>query len=221
MTHRIFHILFCISNFAYTYAYQLCVVGATSGLGRELVYQAALDKNMSVLALSGSSSPLTIPCRSNSFQESESLPPFQNPNVVRDNYWNDLSSYDYEKVVFTTGASPFKEDYSDKLMSKILTDLPPSCKNLVLISAYGVGDSLKPDEFGINAMNSWYLKDVYRAKNAQEEMLGLNMFKKKYPNLKINIMRPRALSYGETFLKSVSRKQFAQYVLETPVADLF
>jgi len=103
----------------------------------------------------------------------------------------------------------------------MLTSLPPSCKNLVLISAYGVGDSLKPDELGINAMNSWYLKDVYRAKNAQEEMLGLNMFQKKYPDLKINIMRPRALSYGETFLKSISRKQLAQYVLETPVTNLF
>lgn len=215
------YLFFFISQFVRIHAYQLCVVGATSGLGRELVYQAALDKNMSVLALSGSSRPLTIPCRSNSFQKSESLPPFQNPNVVRDNYWHDLSSYDYEKVVFTTGASPFKEDYSDKLMSKMLTSLPSSCKNLVLISAYGVGDSLKADEFGINAMNSWYLKDVYRAKNAQEEMLGLNIFQKKYPDLKINIMRPRALSYGETFLKSISRKQLAQYVLETPMTNLF
>ena len=47
------------------------------------------------------------------------------------------------------------------------------------------------------------------------------MFQKKYPDLKINIMRPRALSYGETFLKSISRKQLAQYVLETPVTNLF
>ena len=83
-------------------AYQLCVIGATSGLGRELVYQAALDKNMSVLALSGSSKPLCLPCRVNSFEELQSQPPFHNPNVERGNYWKDLSYYDYEHRIMIT-----------------------------------------------------------------------------------------------------------------------
>lgn len=211
--------LFFLSRFKFkfTSAYHsaLCVVGATSGLGRELVYQAALHHNMSVLALSGSAPiPIPIPCRSNSFQEYKSAPPFQSPNVHRDNYWNDLSLYDYETVVFTTSGKPFQKDYSDKLMSKMMFSLPRSCRRLVLISAHGVGDSLKSTDLGIVTMNEWYLKDVYRAKNAQEEMLRSNAFKKKYPRLKINVIRPRALSYGDTFLQSTPRKELANYILD-------
>jgi hypothetical protein len=194
--------------------YQICVVGATSGLGKELVYQAALDKNMSVLALSGTSSPLTVPCRVNSFEEFKKQPPFHNPNVVRDIYWNDLTSYSYKSIVFTTSSGPFKDDYSDKLMAKIMPDLPESCKHLVLISAYGVGNTLNKNEVGINIMNNWYLKDVYRAKNSQEELLHLKMFKEKYPQLKTTILRPKALSYGETILKSITRQSLAHEVLE-------
>lgn len=194
--------------------YQLCVVGATSGLGRELVYQAALDKNMSVLALSGTSKPLTLPCRKNSFQENKNLPPFINPNVERGNYWEDLSHCDYENIVFTTSAMPFKDDYSDLLLSKIIQNLPPSCKHLILISAYGVGDSLKTNEIGINVMNKWYLKDVYRSKNNQEELLNLKIFKTKYPDLKMSIYRPKALSYGATMLSSISRQKLAEDILD-------
>ena len=52
------------------------------------------------------------------------MPPFINPNVERGNYWKDLRCNDYEHVIFTTSASPFKDDYSDVLMSKIMQDLP-------------------------------------------------------------------------------------------------
>ena len=213
MIHR-FSLLFLSLWAYYTQGYQLCVVGATSGLGKELVYQASLDKNMSVLALSGTSSPLTVPCRVNSFEEIKKQPPFHNPNVVRDIYWNDLSSYDYKSIVFTTSGGPFKDDYSDQLMAKIIPNLPDSCKHLVLISAYGVGNSLNNKEVGINIMNNWYLKDVYRAKNSQEELIHLKLFKEKYPHLKTTILRPKALSYGETFLKSITRQSLANEVLE-------
>jgi len=206
-------ISFFMMLFSMTQGYRLCVVGATSGLGRELVYQAALDKNMSVLALSGTSKPLTLPCRINSFSENKNMPPFINPNVERGNYWKDLRCNDYEHVIFTTSASPFKDDYSDVLMSKIMQDLPPSCKHVILVSAYGVGDSLKTNEFGINVMNKWYLKDVYRAKNNQEELLNLKIFKTKYPDLKMSIYRPKALSYGATMLSSISRQKLAEDIL--------
>ena len=91
--------------------------------------------------------------------------------VDKENYWKDLSKFDYEHIVFTTSAKPFKEDYSDRLMSKIIQDLPKSCKTITLISAYGVGDSLKNKDVAIKAMNDWYLRDVYRVKNEQEKML--------------------------------------------------
>ena len=207
------YILFFFTFFQITNAYQLCVVGASSGLGRELVYQGALDRNMSVLALTSSSSPIQVPCRVDSFQEIINQPPFFNPNVQKENYWNSLDDYDYENIVFTTSGGPFKQDYSDLLMSKLLPNLPKSCKKLTFVSAYGVGDSLNKRDFAINVMNDLYLKDVYRAKNKQEELLNLSMFRNKYPKLKIKILRPRALSYGETMLESTSRKTLANQIL--------
>lgn len=207
-------ILLFFLYFNFTKAYDLCVIGATSGLGKELVYQSAVDKNISVLALSGKSGPLYLPCRSNSFQEHKNNIPFQNPNVHKGNYWKDVYSYQYKNVIFTTGASPFQQDYSDILMCKIIQELPATCEHVVLVSAHGVGSSLNPTDIGINIMDKWYLKEVYRAKNEQEQMLELDLFKKKYPNLKTSIFRPRALSYGKTILPSISRQQIAKNILD-------
>ena len=163
-------------------AYNLCVVGASSGLGKELVYQTSLDRNKTVLALT-TGSVIRAPCRVNSFTEIKNQPLYVSKKVTKDNYWNNLSSFDYENIIFTTSAKPFKEDYSDRLMCKILQDLPESCKTVTLVSAHGVGDSLSTKEVGIKVMNDWYLKDVYRVKNEQEKMLNFNMFSVKYPKL--------------------------------------
>jgi len=195
------------------HAYKLCVVGASSGLGKELVYQASLNRNNTVLALT-TKDFLTIPCRTNSFNEIRNQPLYLTNKVVKENYWKDLSTFNYEHIVFTTSAKPFKDDYSDRLMCKILQNLPDTCKTLTLVSAYGVGDSLNKNELGIVAMNQWYLDDVYRAKNEQEKMVNYNMFKNKYPNLKTFILRPKALSYGKTLLSSTPRQELAGSILD-------
>jgi len=206
-------LLLSILNEVSSLAYNLCVVGASGGLGRELVYQGSLDRNKTVLALT-SQPVLRAPCRVNSFTEIKNQPIYITNKVKRENYWKDLSKFDYEHIVFATSAKPFKEDYSDRLMCKIMQDLPKSCKTVTLISAYGAGDSLKNNEIAIQAMNRWYLKDVYRVKNEQEKMLDYNMFKKKYPNLKRYILRPKALSYGKTLLNSVTRQDLANNILD-------
>jgi hypothetical protein len=118
-------------------------------------------------------------------------------------------------LVFTTGAAPFKDDYSDTLMAKIMPALPRSCKHVVLVSAHGVGSSLSKDEVGINIMNSWYLRNVYEAKNNQEDLLKLKIFKTKYPKLRTSIYRPKALSYGATMVKSTTRQDLANKILES------
>ena len=137
-------------------AYNLCVVGASSGLGRELVYQGSLDRNKTVLALT-SQPVLRKPCRVNSFTEIKNQPIYITNKVDRDHYWKDLSNYDYQHIVFTTSAKPFKEDFSDRLMCKIMQRLPKSCKTVTLVSAYGVGDSLKNKEVGIKAVSYTHL----------------------------------------------------------------
>ena len=196
-------------------AYQLCVVGATSGLGRELVYQGAYDKNISVLALSGSSKPLTLPCRENSFELNKISPPFVNSNVHRDNYWKDLSQYDFENIVFTTNAPPFKEDYSDRLMSKIILELPKSCKHVTLVSADCVKRTFfKRDEIEKAIITEWYLKDSHRAKIKQERILRLRYLKMKHPQLKQSIYRPKVLTYGTTSIPATSRQSLATEILE-------
>jgi hypothetical protein len=196
-------------------AYQLCVVGATSGLGRELVYQGAYDKNISVLALSGSSKPLTLPCRENSFELNKISPPFVNSNVHRDNYWKDLSQYDFENIVFTTNAPPFKEDYSDRLMSKIILELPKSCKHVTLVSADCVKRTFfKRDEIEKAIITEWYLKDSHRAKIKQERILRLRYLKMKHPQLKQSIYRPKVLTYGTTSIPTTSRQSLATEILD-------
>lgn len=192
--------------------YNMCVIGATSGLGRELVYQGALNKNMSVLALSGSTKHIPLPCRVDSLHGPKVMPPFNNKNVHRDVYWNNLSTYNYESVVFTTCSSPFKHDYSDTLMAKVLPNLPESCKKLILVSADGIDESVKQNSL-VSSIDEWYLKDAYRAKMNQEKLLGLNIFKVKYPELKKKIYRPRILSNSELSIETTIRQNLASQIL--------
>ena len=62
-------IILSLLSYSKSLSYNLCVVGAGGGLGKELVYQASLNRNKTVLALSGGNKRLTIPCRTNSFNE--------------------------------------------------------------------------------------------------------------------------------------------------------
>lgn len=190
-------------------AYKICVVGATSGLGKELIYQGVNERKHDIIALSNAKKDLSIPCRTNSFQEIKNQEKFNHPNIISGNYWEDISKFQYEHLILTTSAKPFEDDYSDKLTKKLIEQIPKKCKSITLISAYGVGDSLKKYDPGIGIMNAWYLKDVYRAKNEQENIL--KSFKKK---IKIKIFRPKALSYGDTILNSISRKDLAEEILD-------
>ena len=191
-------------------AYNLCVVGASSGLGKELIYQGITERNMKVIGLSGSQKKITLPCRTNSFSEIKNEEIFEHPNLHIDNYWNNIRNYKYKNLVLTTSAGQFEDDYSDKILNKVLENLPDTCQTISFISAFGAGESLKNSNLGIGIMNSWYLKDVYRAKNEQERIL--NNFKNK--KIKKYIYLPKALSYGETRLDSLSRRNLAIDILD-------
>ena len=58
-------------------------------------------------------------------------------------------------------------------------------------------------------MRNWYLKDVYRAKERQEELI--NNFEMK--NINKKIYRPKVLSYGETSFESTPRQELAKEIL--------
>ena len=189
-------------------SYNICVVGSGGGLGRELVYQGLKDKNFEVLALTSKDIAVYEPFRGDSFNDIKKKNIIEDKKLRVGNYWNEIKE-DYEHIIFCTGGGPFEKDYSDKLMKNIINNISPKCKSISLLSAYGVGDSLKESNLGIEIMNSWYLRDAYRAKNEQEKIL--NNFDKK---IKKKIYRPKALSYGNTYLDSISRFDLANEILD-------
>lgn len=202
------YILWLLLLIRNTCSFNIAIVGASGSLGRELVYQATNDRNLRVLGLTSNPSVIYQPYRGDGFEERNSTPEYKNNNLVLQNYWSGIDNK-YDNIIFCTSAGPFQDDYSDKLIYKFLQDLPDSCKSIHLVSAYGVGDSLENANLGIIAMEKLYLKDVYRAKNRQEQLLNnLNKEVKKY------IYRPKALSYGNTFLEATTRKELAEDILD-------
>lgn len=57
-------------------------------------------------------------------------------------------------------------------------------------------------------MRNFYLKKVYSAKENQEKLI--NNFDRKIEKY---ILRPKVLSYGDTYIDSLSRKEFAKNIL--------
>ena len=113
-----FFLLFKI--FSLVSSFNLCVVGGTSGLGRELVFQS-LSKNKKVLALTNSSDIIKFPYRGIGLQSKDININMLNPNLLIDRYENS-KKYNFENIVFTIGAGPFEKDYSDVVTKDILTN---------------------------------------------------------------------------------------------------
>uniref|UniRef100_A0A6C0AYE4 NAD(P)-binding domain-containing protein n=1 Tax=viral metagenome TaxID=1070528 RepID=A0A6C0AYE4_9ZZZZ len=204
---KIFNILVILQTVD---AYNLCIVGASSGLGRELIYQS-LKNNNKVLALTNNPDNIKIPYRGGGLNLKDMDYKIDSKNLYIDTYDN-YNKYSFDNIVFTTGAKPFENDYSDIITDNILSDDNLNVKNIVLISADGVSDSLKKSNFGIQIMNNWYLQDAYRAKNIQEELVK-HYCKKN--NIKPIIYRPKALSYGPNIYSIKSREKFAEEILKT------
>ena len=113
------------------------------------------------------------------------------------------------------GGKPFIDDYSAIITENILSNKNNNLKNIVLISAFGAGETLQNANVGIKVMNNLYLKSVYEAKNQQETII--NEYKKTNDNVNILILRPKVLSYGKTksIYNAKSRQQLAIEILQT------
>lgn len=202
----LFFIVLLFSIIQNVFSYNLCIAGASSGLGRELIYQG-LNQNNKIIGFTNKDK-IKIPYRGDTLEEKDVNGYIENKNLKLFKYYEKVP--DYKSLILTMGGTAFeKEDYSDKVTEYLLNNLSEKCKNIILISAYGVGDSIKGANLGIVSMRNWYLKDVYRAKEEQEKMV-------EKLNSKINtkIYRPKVLSYGKTSFESLSRKDFANQILE-------
>ena len=183
-----FQIIIQVIKFVSSIQYNLCVVGGNSGVGSELIYQS-LEKNNKVLALCNNNYQIKIPYRGGGLDYKNTHEYISNNNLQIDIYDN-FDKYNFKNIVFTTGAKPFQNDYSDALTEYILFNNFKKLKNLnleniVLISANGVAETLEKSNLGIKIMNNWYLQDVYRAKNAQEKLVKKYKNKNKNKNKKI------------------------------------
>tara|TARA_B100001093_G_scaffold506374_1_gene565178 strand:- start:2644 stop:3276 length:633 start_codon:yes stop_codon:yes gene_type:complete len=191
-------------------SFNICVVGGNSGLGRELIYQA-LNKDKQVLALSNSSKNIEYPFRGYGLSKKNSNNGIiKNRKLKVDNYCNS-NNYKFDNIIFTLGGQPFIDDYSDIVTNYIINNINHNVKNIILISAYGVGNTLPDSNLGIKIMNNIYLKDVYRAKNKQEQVITEYGEKNKINTL---ILRPKALSYGPNLLSVQSRENLANEILD-------
>ena len=206
----VFKLLLIFLNINIINGFELCVLGASSGLGREIIYQG-LDKNKKMLGLTSNPANIKIPYRGGGLNNKNSNLLLRSPNLKICEY-NDFVNYNFSNIVLTSSAHPFQKDYSDSLTRKILNCEKLNLQNIVLISAYGVGNSLKNANAGIQIMNNLYLQDVYRAKNAQEELL--ENYKKNNAETNIKIFRPKALSYGVNLYGAKSRETLAKEILD-------
>lgn len=193
-----------------TYNFNLCVVGSKSGLGSELIYQG-LEENKSVLGLSKYNMKVMVPYRGGGLDWKNTFEYIENSKLQTDIYENHYK-YTYENIVFTTSGKPFEEDYSAKLTEMILFEEVQNLKNIVLISAFGAGETLKDANIGIKLMNSWYLDSVYASKNAQEKLL--HKYKEENDDVNLIIVRPVVLSYGKSIYASKSRERLAKEIIE-------
>ena len=208
---KFFIFVFVNSFNNYVDAFNLCIVGGSSGLGRELIFQG-LSKNLDILALSNDNKDIYIPYRNGGLKDKTKKTNNNviiNANLKCDVYGN-VKKYNYTNLIFTTSGTSFTKDYSDKLTKFFLKDISKECRQIILISAYGVGDSFKNLDVGYNIMNNWYLKDVYRAKNEQEYIIN-NL--PKDLNIKTTIIRPKVLSYGKNIYNAKSRQKLANEIL--------
>ena len=211
MNKLFYFLLFNLAN-----AFDICVVGASSGLGRELIYQS-LNNNKKVLGLTNNPQNVCIPYRGKGLTELNfNKKKILNNHLTLDNYENS-KKYLFDNIIFTTNGQPFSKDYSLNITKNIMENTKLfhnkallNLNKIVLISAYGVGDSLEKSNFGIKVMNNWYLKDVYYNKNQQESYLNKFI---EASNIDLEIFRPKVLSYGENLINAKSRQELASEII--------
>ncbi len=203
-----------LNIFSFVYTFNLCIVGSKSGLGSELIYQGLKD-NKNILALSKDNTKVMIPYRGGGLDLKRTNQFIKNNNNLQTDNYENFNKYKFDNIIFTLGGKPFIDDYSAIITENILSNYNNNLKNIVLISAFGCGETLQNANLGIKVMNNLYLKSVYEAKNLQETLI--NEYKKKNNNVNIFILRPKVLSYGKTksIYNAKSRQQLATEILQT------
>ena len=201
--------LIMLSIIDFSLGFNLCVVGASGGLGREIIYQAITERNLKVLGLSNKPLPIYKPFRGDGYEETKFMPQFKSKNLIIDSYWKDIN-YEYDHIVICVGSKPGEDDYSYTLTQKIIYNLPDKCKSISLISALGVNEDISCENARGKIFGLLFLRKIYKIKKLQEDLLNNFSCRK----IIKNIYRPYALSYGNTYFDSISRYDLAYDILQ-------
>lgn len=190
----------------------LSICGATGGLGRELCLQS-VDRGWSTVALTRSTSArILLPNRRGGMADAstgENASP-----LLKAVHHDDAIALNasYDALVLALGGKPLTPDRTTRVVRALCANLPRRCTRVCLVSAYGVGSSLRNANAGIRVMESWYLQDVYAAKRKQEDLVR-DLARIGVQTL---ILRPKALSYGRLtpFDAALPREELAASILE-------
>jgi putative NADH-flavin reductase len=191
-------------------AYTVGIVGAQGRLGRELVLQTLEERHWHARALvRRPDEPVLRPSRDGWLRE---------PPGVRAPLRSDALSVrsvdapdaleGCDALVLALSGAPFEADTSTAVVRDLCARLPPTCERVCLVSAFGVGDSLRRADPGIRVMDAWYLRDTYAAKHEQEALVRALAV----PQL---VLRPRVLSHAPVPLNPIAttREDLARRIL--------
>jgi nucleoside-diphosphate-sugar epimerase len=198
------------------FGYSIAVAGIRGGLGRELASQA-LSHDMRVIGLvrpTEVTETIRHPVRRGWL--SASADDAATAEVIRDTRLSlhalDRPSPNYDALILCMSGQPFdSHDTMYESTVSICRLLPRSCKHIVLVSAHGVGESIRQSNVGIKVMRGWYLRETYSSKERQE------MFVAGLEGVTTTILRPRVLSYGHIPFNTIStrRQDLAQQILHS------
>ena len=189
----------------------VAIVGAQGRLGRELVQQSLYRGWSSIAVVRRPFDPVVAPIRkgllSPDADDSARLLPIQHPKLSVQSSNEDCPRCD--AVIFALGEVRFREDKSIDVVSRMCDTMPDTCTQACLVSAYGVGDSLRGSNPGIQVMSAAYLRSAYSSKASQEQMVSSCRATRRL------ILRPRALTHAQAkFLPGSSRRDLAAEILD-------
>ena len=198
--------------------YVVGVAGIHGGLGRELAQQG-VERGWGVRGLSEDATRrVRAPFRRSQlrdgtrYQRRAQLPYLDDARLrlVAERDFGDVDA-----LLLTMSTRPFSEDRSHEVVARLCDALSPRCRFVGLVSAWGVGDSIRSAGPGIRAMRAWYLKDVYASKQRQELAVGALP-----SDVRRELYRPRVLAYGALpwLPAATTREDLARRMLDD-VAD--
>lgn len=195
-------------------------MGAQGRLGRELTYQA-LCRGLAVDAIVRRPlDPVLHPTRRGWLTpdtSSDDPLPIVSEHLALVPYDEWSCRPDTSALLIAVSGSPFaprrEMDAQTDAVARVcaLASDAPGCRSVCLVSAHGAGDSLSGANLGIQVMHNVYLRETYRAKEAQETIVrGCARFERTL------VLRPKALSVGRIPLNTIATPR---YELATQILD--